>query len=120
MLTKKLNGAILKTLDAERVSSRKRDFIRMENVKYYVECTTSKTDEVFSTIDEATSRLYNMLECESKYNYKSNATNTYCISTYDSEHDCWTISRPVMVGEWRWLGYDEKQKLIKDIEMEMI
>ena len=92
----------------------------MENVKYYVECTTTKTDESFSTLDEALNRLYYMLECESHYNYKVNATNTYCISTYDSEHDCWTMSRPVMVGEWHWLEYDEKQNLIKDIEMELI
>lgn len=92
----------------------------MKNVKYYVECTTSKTDESFSTLDDAISRLYNMLECESHYNYKSNATNTYCISAYDSENDCWTTTRPITVGEWRWLGYDEKQKLIKDIEMELI
>ena len=120
MLTKKLISGILSALDAERVSSRKRDFIRMENVKYYVECTTSKTSDVFSTIEDATIRLWNMLECESHYNYKSNATNTYCISTYDSEHDCWTMSRPVTVGEWRWLGYDEKQALIKDIKRELI
>lgn len=92
----------------------------MENVKYYVENTTNKTDEVFSTIDDAISRLYDMLECESHYNYKINAKNTYCISTYDSETDCWTTSRPVTVGEWRWLGYDEKQALIRDIKREMI
>lgn len=92
----------------------------MENVKYYVECTTSKTDSVFSTIEDAISRLYYMLESESHYNYKSNATNSYCISTYDSEHDCWTMSRPVMVGDWRWLEYDEKQALINDIKRELI
>lgn len=92
----------------------------MTNVKYYVEDTTNKTNDVFSTLDEALIRLYNMLECESHYNYKTNATNTYCISTYDSETDCWTTTRPVMVGEWRWLGYDEKQALINDIKREMI
>lgn len=92
----------------------------MTNVKYYVEDTTNKTNDVFSTLDEALSRLYNMLECESHYNYKTNATNTYCISTYDSETDCWTTTRPVRVGEWRWLGYDEKQALINDIKREMI
>lgn len=92
----------------------------MKNVKYYVECTTSKTEEVFSRIDDALNRLYVMLECERHYNYKSNATNTYYISTYDSEHDCWTMSRPVTVGEWRWLGYDEKQALIDDIKRELI
>lgn len=92
----------------------------MTNVKYYLEDCTNKTDEVFSTIDEAISRLYDMLECESHYNYKINATNTYCISTYDSEHDCWTTSRTVTVGEWRWLEYDEKQALIRDIKREMM
>ena len=119
MLTKKFISGILSVLDAGRVSSRKRRFIKMENVKYYVECTTSKTDESFSTLDEALSRLYAMLECESHYNYKINATNTYCISTYDNETDCWTMSRPVTVGEWRWLEYDEKQALINDIKREL-
>lgn len=92
----------------------------MKNVKYYVECTTNKTSDVFSTLDNALSRLYAMLECESHCNFKRNTTNTYCISTYDSEHDCWTMSRPVTVGEWRWLGYDEKQALIDDIKRELI
>lgn len=120
MLTKKFISGILSVLDAGRVSSRKRDLLNMENVKYYLEYTTTKTDESFSTLDEAISRLYTILECESHYNYKINATNTYCISTYDSEHDCWTTTRPVTVGEWRWLGYDEKQALINDIKREMI
>ncbi len=92
----------------------------MENVKYYLECTTTKTDKSFSTLDDAISRLYTILECESHYNYKINATNTYCLSTYDSENDCWTATRPVTVGEWRWLEYDEKQALLADIKREMI
>ena len=92
----------------------------MTNVKYYVEDVHTGTDELVSTLDDAINRLYNMLECESHYNYKINSTNTYCISKYDSEHDCWTTSRPVTVGEWCWLEYDEKQVLINDIKRELM
>lgn len=92
----------------------------MTNVKYYVEDVHTGTDELVSTLDDAITRMWNMLECESHYNYKLNAKNTYCISTYDSETDCWTTTRPVTVGEWRWLEYDEKQALINDIKRELI
>lgn len=91
----------------------------MKNVKYYVEDVYTGTDELVSTLDDATTRMFDMLECESHYNYKINSKNTYCISTYDSENDCWTTSRPVTVGEWRWLSYDEKQDLINDIRLEI-
>lgn len=51
MLTKKLISGILSVLDAEKVSSRKRDLLKMENVKYYLE-------EVNKLIDSPSTTLY--------------------------------------------------------------
>lgn len=51
MLTKKLISGILSVLDAERVSSRKRDLLKMENVKYYLEEVNKLVDDEFSTED---------------------------------------------------------------------
>lgn len=92
----------------------------MTNVKYYLEEVSKLVDDEFSTEDEAINRLWVILECESNYNYKINSRHSYTVSKYDETSDCWTTSRPVTVGEWRWLEYDEKQALIKDIKRELI
>ena len=102
------------------MSSRKRDLLEMKNVKYYVEESNKLVDDEFSTEDEAINRLWVILECESNYNYKINSTNSYSISKYDETSDRWTTSRPVTVGEWRWLEAAEKQALIRDIRLELM
>lgn len=91
----------------------------MKKEIYCLEDAINHNNMYFGSLDEVLGRLQFVLNAESNYNFKNNRLNTYAIIKLDDNYNCLDASRPVTVGEWRWLSYDEKQDLINDIRLEI-
>ena len=91
----------------------------MKREIYCLEDAINHNNMYFGSLDEVLGRLQFVLNAESNYNFKNNRLNIYAIIKLDDNYNCLDGSRPVCVGEWRFLSYDERNDLIQDVRKDV-